>query len=120
MHHRLNHKAALAATLLMVASLAGAQSAPDTTPSTPGKMNSTTSPNPLQVRPADGTPNSASGLQTPGTGTGSSRTMRNPSPAAEPAVNGTPSTAPMPASELTTEPMATPSSTTRPARRDRG
>ena len=120
MHHILNHKTAIAAALFVATSLAGAQTAPDTTPSTPGNMNSTTSPNPLQVKPADGTPNSASGLQTPGTGTGSSRTMRNPTPAMEAPVVGQPSTTTTPSTDMKTEPMTDAAPMARPARRDRG
>ena len=120
MHHILNRKAALAAALLVAASLASAQTAPDTTPSTPGKMNSTTSPNPLQTKPADGTPNSATGLQTPGTGTGSSRTMRTPSPMVESDVGGqTPTTTP-PVADTAAERTAPRAPMARPARRDRG
>ncbi|OYT99247.1 MAG: hypothetical protein CFE40_05075 [Burkholderiales bacterium PBB1] len=82
-------------------------------------MNSTTSPNPLQTKPADGTPNSATGLQTPGTGTGSSRTMRTPSPMVESVVGGQTSTPPTPAADMKTEPAAAPAPMARPARRDR-
>ena len=126
MHHSLNHKTAIAAALLIAAGLAGAQTAPDTTPSTPGTMNSTTSPNPLQKPSSDGAPNSGTGLQTPGTGTGSSRTMRDLMPMMESAVGGAPSTtpmpatAPMPAAAMKTEPTATPAPMAHPARRDRG
>lgn len=59
-----------AAVLLATAGLAFAQTT--TTP------NTTTSPNPLQTNPSEGEPSSANGKMTPGTGTGSSRTMRNP------------------------------------------
>ena len=120
MHHILNRKTAIAAALFVATSLAGAQTAPDTTPSTPGNMNSTTSPNPLQVKPADGTPNSASGLQTPGTGTGSSRTMRNPTPMMDAPAAVQSSTTPMPASDMKTEPVTNAAPMARPARRDRG
>ena len=141
MHHIINCKTALAAALLVATGLAGAQTASDTAPSTPGMMNSTTSPNPLQTRPADGTPNSATGTQTPGTGTGSSRTMRNEGGMADPAgnarsgtTNGTSTT--MQADEMmrnrsngstgssgSTDSMndtTTPAPMTRAARRDRG
>jgi hypothetical protein len=138
MHQPIHHKAAIAAALLVAAGLAGAQSGDDTAPSVPGRMNSTTSPNPLQVRPIDGEPNSAHGEQTPGTGTGSSRTMRNPTPASDSMVNGSPSTTAMPSADMKTErmatpapmatpvpmatpaPMAAPVPMARPARRDRG
>ena len=120
MHHSLNHKTAIAAALLIAAGLAGAQTAPDTTPSTPGTMNSTTSPNPLQKPSSDGAPNSATGVQSQGTGTGSSRTMRNPSPMMESPVGGAPSTTPAPATDMKAEPMATPAPMAHPARRDRG
>lgn len=122
MHHILNHKIALTAALLVATSLAGAQTPSNTAPSTPGVMNSTTSPNPLQVRPADGTPNSANGSQTPGTGTGSSRTMRNPTPATDSTVGGSTSSTTMHSTDMKSEPMA--NSDTAPmahrARRDRG
>jgi hypothetical protein len=58
-----------AACLAFTAGLAGAQSSPPS--------NTTTSPDPLQVNPTDGVPNAGNGKLTPGTGTGSSRTMRN-------------------------------------------
>ena len=77
MHQLVNHKIAIASVLVAIATLVSAQTGDGTAPSTPGSMNSTTSPNPLQTRPVDGMPNSATGTQTPGTGTGSSRTMRN-------------------------------------------
>lgn len=65
----IHNKAAIAAACLSLAvGLASAQSS--RTPS------NTTSPDPLQVNPVDGTPNSANGKLTPGTGTGSSRTVR--------------------------------------------
>ena len=122
MHRTIHHKAAVAAALLIATGLVSAQSDATPPPSTPGKMNSTTSPNPLQVRPADGTPNSATGSQTPGTGTGSSRTMRNPTPT-DSTMGGSPSTTttttPMPA-EMSNEPVVTPAPMVRPARRDRG
>lgn len=122
MHHNLNHKAVLATALLVATSWVGAQTTTDTPPSTPGSMNSTTSPNPLQTRPADGTPNSATGIQTPGTGTGSSRTMRNPTPALDAPITGQSSTTPMPSSDMrndsTNNSNVAPMS--RPARRDRG
>ena len=120
MHHILNHKTAIAAALFVATSLAGAQTAPDTTPSTPGNMNSTTSPNPLQTRPADGTPNSATGTQTPGTGTGSSRTMRNPTPAMDSPVGGQPTTTTTPSADMKSDPMTNSAPMARPARRDRG
>ncbi len=70
MNPSINTKAAIAAACLtLAAGLACAQSSP--TPS------NTTSPDPLQVDPVEGTPNSGTGKMTPGTGTGSSRTMRN-------------------------------------------
>lgn len=119
MHHTIHHKTAIAAALLVAAGIVGAQSSNDTAPSVPGKMNSTTSPDPLQVRPADGTPNSATGAQTPGTGTGSSRTMRNPTPI-ESTTGASPSTAPMPATDMRNEPTTTAAPMARQARRDRG
>ena len=66
----IDHKTTLAAACLILATgWASAQSSP--TPS------NTTSPDPLQVNPVGGTPNSGAGKLTPGTGTGSSRTMRD-------------------------------------------
>lgn len=132
MHHHFNHKTAIAAALLVATSWVGAQTAGDTTPSTPGSMNSTTSPDPLQTRPADGTPDSATGAQTPGTGTGSSRTMRNPTPATDSSVGGQPSTTATPSSAMRNDSMnnsnmrndsmnnSNPAPMGRPARRDRG
>ena len=65
-------KAAIAAACLaFTAGLAGAQNSPPS--------NTTTSPDPLQVNPPEGTPNAGNGKLTPGTGTGSSRTTRNES-----------------------------------------
>lgn len=70
MNHCTHPKAAIAAACLaFTACLAGAQSTPPS--------NTTTSPDPLQVNPPDGVPNAGNGKLTPGTGTGSSRTMRN-------------------------------------------
>ncbi len=70
MNQFIHLKTAIAATCLALG--AGMASAQDSrTPS------NTTSPDPLQVNPVDGTPNSGTGKMTPGTGTGSSRTMRN-------------------------------------------
>ena len=114
MHHILNHKIALTAALLVATTLAGAQTASNTTPSQPGVMNSTTSPNPLQVRPADGTPNSATGSQTPGTGTGSSRTMRNPTPATDSTVGGSTSSTTTHSTDMKSEPMTRSSSASLP------
>lgn len=130
MHHHFNQKTAIAAALLVATSWVGAQTAEDTTPSTPGSMNSTTSPNPLQTRPADGTPNSATGSQTPGTGTGSSRTMRNPT--TDSSIDSQPSTTTTPSSDMRNDSMnnsnirndsmnnSNSAPMGRPARRDRG
>ena len=120
MHHHFNRKTAIAAALLVATSWVGAQTAADTAPSRPGSMNSTTSPDPLQTRPADGTPNSATGSQTPGTGTGSSRTMRNPTPMMDAPAAVQSSTTPMPATDMKTEPTTNAAPMARPARRDRG
>lgn len=77
MNQSVNCKTVVAAAVLCAAAnLAFAQDATPTV-TVPASSNSEVNPNPLQTNPVEGQPSSANGKMTPGTGTGSSRTMRN-------------------------------------------